>query len=223
MIFRKALLSGLVFATYASASLSTVFQTGRDLEVQLREEADFKIATLTRRQEAEDDDDDSDDEDDAPEPQISTRPQANDTPLLDLATWNPETQRACERQLSQLNGNASNPSGLAVCYNLPLFNKTRGIFQAELRMYNISAPREDWVGVLASDVQMSLSYLGASIQSMNASDTVNRRRDVITWSRAVGGRLVERQNTNNGVPEELKSIMFVGQLNDRVDEAVMSE
>jgi hypothetical protein len=206
MIFRKALLSSLALATYASASLSnTLLQTGRDLEIQLQKDADFKITTLTRRQD-----------------QPSTTPQSVDPSMIDLATWNPQTQKACETQLSQLNGNASNPSGLAVCYNLPFFNSTKGVFQAELRMYNISAPRDDWVGVLAADVQMSLSYLGASIQSMNASETVNRR-DVITWSRAVGGRLVERQNTNNGVPEELKTIMFVGRVNDRVEEAVMTE
>lgn len=50
--------------------------------------------------------------------------------------------------LSNLNGQASNPSGVAVCHYLPFLDNQTDVFQAEL-----------------------LSYLGATVQKMAGSFT----------------------------------------------------
>jgi len=205
MVFRKALLlSGLLLAAQASASASPkiAFQVSTDFESDLRRDAE---ASLERRQ-------------------LGLTPASGDAARLDLDAWNAQTRAACETALRPLNGQATNPSGLAVCYNLPFLDNRTGIFQAELRMYNISAPTGDWEGIVASDVSMTLSYLGATVQAVNvtSSGTVTKRDGTLNLDLmrrggppSVDSMLVTRQNAN--APVELKAIMYVGRLNSNVN------
>ncbi|KAH7128664.1 hypothetical protein B0J11DRAFT_276085 [Dendryphion nanum] len=214
MIFSTALLGGLLLAGHASATLSegALLRRSDDLEDLLSKDASL-LATLTRRQ-------NSNGVENAP--RISTTPASGDAAKADLAKWEADTKAACGSALQSLNGQASNPSGIAVCYNLPFLDNQTGIFQAELRMYNVSAPINPWVGVTAADVSMTLSYLGATVQNMNMTF---QKRD-ITWppirSIEEDGLLVARQNTPNA-PTELKVLSYVGKINSNLMGTAMTQ
>lgn len=214
MILPTALLGALLIAGQASASLAegALFRRSDDFEDLLSKDASL-LATLTRRQ-------NSNGVENAP--QVSTTPASGDAAKADLAKWEADTKAACGSALQSLNGQASNPAGIAVCYNLPFLDNQTGIFQAELRMYNVSAPINPWVGVAAPDVSMTLSYLGATVQSMN---TTFQKRD-ISWPpiRAIEeeGLLVARQNTPNA-PVELKVLSYVGKINSNLMGTAMTQ
>ncbi|KAF2187884.1 hypothetical protein K469DRAFT_661251 [Zopfia rhizophila CBS 207.26] len=217
MFFQAALLGGLLVAGQASAKVNSLFQRTEDLEDRLLRDADSMVATLTRRQ---------DPNAAAPAPQISITPQSGDAAKADLAKWETQTQEACQNALMSLNGQASNPSGIAVCYNLPFLDNQTGVFQAELRMYNVSAPINPWVGITAADISMTLSYRGATVQSMNGTFM---KRDEITWpplrAREVDGLLVERQNSGSSPapPTELKVLNYVGKINSNLMGTAMTQ
>ncbi|ORY18511.1 hypothetical protein BCR34DRAFT_473149 [Clohesyomyces aquaticus] len=212
MIFKTALLGGLLVASQASAKAHSLFARGVDFEEQLRRDADSMVATVVKRQ---------DTSNTGADPKISTMPQSGDAAKANLAAWETQTQQACMTALTQLNGQASNPSGIAVCYNLPFLDNVTGIFQAELRMYNISAPIDPWVGVTAADVTMTLSYLGATVQAMNS--TIFKREDV-TWPPIVrDGLLVERQAGSSAAPQELKVLNYVGRINSNLMGTAMTQ
>jgi hypothetical protein len=126
--------------------------------------------------------------------------------------WNTQTMAACTTALSILNGNASNPSGMAACYNLPYLDNTTGVFQADLRLYSVSAPSGSFANIPSQDVMVGLSYVGATVSAVNAS-TLMRRGDLvslISWPRSVDGGLKKRQSTNLTLTQ---SYAFVGQIN----------
>lgn len=216
MLFNNALVGGLMLAGYASAKpppVNALFKRSADIDHVLRRDADM-MATLTKRQDANGA---------ASAPQISSSPASGDPAKADLAKWEEQTKAACGTALTALNGQASNPSGIAVCYNLPFLDNQTGIFQAELRMYNVSAPIDPWVGITAGDVSMALSYLGATVQTMNGTFA---KRDIADGSyppikeRAVAGQLVERQTA---APNELKVLMYVGKINSNLMGSAMTQ
>jgi len=212
MLFNHAL-AGLLLAGCAAAKVHAVnalFNRGEDIEYALRRDADL-IASLTRRQDANGASD---------APQVSPTPASGDAANIDLAEWEEKTKAACGTALQSLNGQASNPSGIAVCYNLPFLDNQTGVFQAELRMYNVSAPIDPWTGITAADVSMTLSYQGATVQNMNS--TFAKRE--IAWPpikmRDAEGLLVKRQS--NGI-QELKVLMYVGQINKNLMGTAMTQ
>ncbi|KAF2010401.1 hypothetical protein BU24DRAFT_356088 [Aaosphaeria arxii CBS 175.79] len=215
MIFKTILLGGLVLAGHASARVNKVnalFQRSDDIEEVLRRDAGL-IASLTVRQNANPA---------GTAPQISTTPASGDASQADLAKWEADTKAACGNALAQLNGRTSSPTGIAVCYNLPFLDNQTGVFQAELRLYNISTPINPWTGVGASDIMVTMSYLGATLQNMNT--TTPAKRDM-SWppikERKEDGLLIVRQSAD--VPQELKVLSYVGKINDNVMGSAMTE
>jgi hypothetical protein len=214
MLFKSALIGGLVAAGHANAiklrQVNALVQRS-DVERGLLGDAEH-IVTLTQRQEANSAD---------TAPLASISPATGDASQANVAQWEEQTRQACMDSLGSLNGQASNPSGIAVCYNLPFLDNTTGVFQAELRMYNVSAPIDPWVGVTAADVSMTLSYLGATVQNMAGNFT---KRD-LTWPpvrREVSdGLLVERQNINTMT--EMKVLMYVGRINSNLMGSAMTK
>jgi hypothetical protein len=215
MFFKGALVGTLLAAGHATAfkgrQVDALLQPGLDIEEVLRRDAG-RMATLTRRQDANPAD---------TAPLASLTPASGDASNVNQAQWEEQTRAACMNTLSSLNGQASNPSGIAVCYNLPFLDNTTGVFQAELRMYNVSAPIDPWVGVTAADVSMTLSYLGATVQNMQGNFA---KREII--SPVVEGRLIERQNNNgpniNGM-SQLKVLMYVGRINENLMGSAMTQ
>jgi hypothetical protein len=145
--------------------------------------------------------------DDVVEP-IQKRQQAP----VNFTQWDTETQNSCILTLEALNGVATNPSGFAVCYNLPRLDNTTGVFQADLRLFKISEPTGDFANIPTQNVQVSLSYIGATVSAVNMS-SVNRRdtnpdeTSLISWPRG----LDKRQNAAE--PQLIQAYAFVGQIN----------
>ncbi|KAF2456848.1 hypothetical protein BDY21DRAFT_287294 [Lineolata rhizophorae] len=150
-------------------------------------------------------------------PVVSTTPQMGDASQIDLDAWEEQTSAACENALQSLNGEASNPSGMAVCYNLPFLDNETGVFQAELRVYNVSAPIPPWTGVSTQDITVALSYLGATVQNVNGT---LQRRDALSWpSDDKLGELVRKQAASM---DEVKVLTYVGQVNSNLMGSAMS-
>lgn len=203
MLFNSALVASLLaaghVAAFKGAQVNALLQRSQDVEEVLRRDAGI-MASLTRRQDANAAD---------TAPLASLTPASGNAAGADLANWDAKTKAACMSTLSKLNGQASNPSGIAVCYNLPFLDNSTGVFQAELRMYNVSAPVDPWVGVTAADVSMTLSYLGATVQNMNGNFT---KRDLS--GSVTEGMLVGRQDINTMT--EMKVLMYVGRINSNL-------
>jgi hypothetical protein len=221
MLFTKVILGGLLAAGQASAiklgDVNALLQRGDDVEEVLRRDAEL-VASLTRRQ-------DSNNPDIAPLKAL--KPAAGDASKADLEKWEEMTRAACMQTLENLNGKASNPSGIAVCYNLPFLDNSTGVFQAELRMYNVSAPVDPWQSVTTADVSMTLSYLGATVQamgSMNPNETMSNLAAVKmpVRARSDDGTLVEKRQTIS-TTTELKVLMYVGRINSNLMGPAMSE
>jgi hypothetical protein len=219
MLFATVILGGLLAAGQASAiklgQVNALLQRGDDVEEVLRRDAAL-LSTLTRRQDANDP---------ALAPLQSLKPASGDASNADLAKWEAMTRAACMQTLTNLNGKASNPSGIAVCYNLPFLDNSTGVFQAELRMFNVSAPIDPWQSVTTADVSMTLSYLGATVQAMGATNPPNStvKRD-IEWPPVRARRdrsLVERQTISTMT--ELKVLMYVGRVNSNLMGPAMTQ
>jgi len=132
-------------------------------------------------------------------------------PKINVTQWDADTMAACTNTLEALNGVASNPSGMAVCYNLPFLENTTGVFQADLRLFTISPPTGAFANIPSANVQVGLSYIGATVSAVNAS-TLARREDrisLISWPRSENG--MEKRQAS--VPTMAQSYAFVGQIN----------
>lgn len=126
---------------------------------------------------------------------------------MNITAWNEQTSAACTASLESLNGVASNPSGLAVCYNLPSLDNTTGVFEADLRLFSIAAPTGDFANIPSQNVQVGLSYNGATVAPVNASSLKRRSEAVslISWPRGLDKRAT--------APTLLQQYSFVGQIN----------
>lgn len=210
MLFRVAALSALLAASNVAAiklgDVNAALGRSEALEDVLRRDSGL-LATLTTRQDANAAE---------PAPLASLTPASGDASKANLDKWDEETRAACMQTLSELNGQASNPSGIAVCYNVPFLDNSTGVFQAELRMYNVSAPIDPWQSVTAADVSMTLSYLGATVQAMNMNTTKRQ----VSGSQA-DETLVQRQTISTMT--ELKTLMYVGKINSNLMGPAMSE
>jgi hypothetical protein len=142
------------------------------------------------------------------------RRQSTGAGMVNVTAWDAQTAAACTAQLQSLKGVASNPSGLAVCYNLPYLDNTTGVFEADLRLYMIAAPTGGFANIPSSNVQVGLQYNGATVSPVNSS-TMKRRSDavsLISWPRVEEG--VQRRQAM--VPTLIQSYAFVGQINQNL-------
>lgn len=135
------------------------------------------------------------------------------TTATNLSEWNTQTEAACTQALDLLNGQATNPSGLAVCYNLPYVDNSTGVFKADLRIYNVSAPTGSFANIPSQDVQVGLSYEGATVSAVNMSTLMARSEStsLISWPRAIEKR--QSTNTTGRILNLVQSYAFVGQMN----------
>lgn len=140
-------------------------------------------------------------EEHAAEHVVLTR-QAPATPLstngtVNMTTWNSDVNTACMTALSKL-PEASNPSGTCTCYNLPVLNMATGAFEADLRLFQISAAKDAFAGIPANQVQVSLNYNGASVSPVSATTAQSK--------------VVQRQTATGNNLKLLQTYMFVGQI-----------
>lgn len=126
----------------------------------------------------------------------------NDTPLtsdggLDIDAWNTMANTACQAALKSV-GEATNPSGTCVCYNLPLLNNSTGTFEADLRLFQLSEPRGDFQGIPQDSIEVELSYNGASVSEVSQQPLK---------------RVKARQDNTEDLPL-LQSYLFIGQVDE---------
>ena len=87
---------------------------------------------------------------------------------LDMVAWDAQTTRLCSDKLKTIT-KASNPAGIAVCYNVPVFNRDNWFFVAELRLYKVSEPDNDWAAI-GNDIGVGLDYRAAEVQRTNLGE-----------------------------------------------------
>ena len=126
-------------------------------------------------------------------------------------TMNPAP--ACDKALTTLNGVASNPSGIAVCYNVLMLNTSTGIFQADVRLYKIAAPTGDWATLDDSPgkINTALQYMGANVHT--PSITPNSKRGMNRRANADVEEIAKRAVT---APQSVKNLTFIGQAHSDV-------
>lgn len=90
------------------------------------------------------------------------------SPKIDFSAYLNDAKLGCTSRIKTLDKSQLSDSGLAACYNVPVFDPVRGLFEAELRMYNISAPSGSWKNIRASDITLSLQYYNATVESIPA-------------------------------------------------------
>lgn len=123
--------------------------------------------------------------------QLDKRQSSGSVMQVDLDEWARETTRKCLEQLKSIT-KASNPAGIAVCYNLPYLDPVKGVFAADLRMYQISEREGDWE--LVEDIDMKLEYSAAAV----------READLNTPK--------ETPPADGSMPKIVKEFNFLGQI-----------
>ena len=115
---------------------------------------------------------------------------------------------ACMKALTSLNGISSNPSGIAVCYNVLMLNATSGVFQADVRLYKVASPTGDWATLDDSPgkITTGLQYMGADVHT--PSITPNRRREL---AHSLDTTAEDVNKRAAAPPVSIKNLTFIGQ------------
>ena len=109
---------------------------------------------------------------------------------LDLEAWATETVKLCAAKLNSTQV-ASNPAGVAGCWNIPLLVARTGVFAADLRLFRVADPTGDWANVEISAYNISLEYEGsAAIQARKLSEK-------------------ERKASEAGMPKDTKLVKLI--------------
>ncbi|TEA11066.1 hypothetical protein C8034_v007939 [Colletotrichum sidae] len=132
---------------------------------------------------------------------------------INMTAWEQETSAACTVALSHLDA-ASNPSGTCICYNLPSLDAKTGVFEADLRLFKVSEPRDAFSGIPPQNIQVGLSFNGASVSPVSANRIAagvgSVRRDL---SRDVSFDVPWAALQKRGVqPLALQTYLFIGQI-----------
>ncbi|RDA89520.1 hypothetical protein CP533_1067 [Ophiocordyceps camponoti-saundersi (nom. inval.)] len=115
--------------------------------------------------------------------------------------WNDAIKTECIKALSRL-PRSTNPSGNCICYNLPSLNTDTGAFEADLGVYSVSDPRDDFAGISPKDINVGVQYAGASVTLATPQQT----QDMLSRQATIG-----RRQENNG-PQLVQEYMFIGQI-----------
>lgn len=103
------------------------------------------------------------------------RDTSSTTTAFNYTAWDISTNAACVSSLTALNGVASNPAGLALCYNIVSMNTSNATFYADMRIYMVSAPTGDFINIPAENVMVAAQFSGATVQTV--TDATVQKRD----------------------------------------------
>ncbi|MCJ1339793.1 hypothetical protein MMC09_005085 [Bachmanniomyces sp. S44760] len=113
--------------------------------------------------------------------------------------------------LAKLNGVASNPAGVAACYNIPSYDNVTGAFQADLRLYQISPPASSWATLIHQGVSVGLTFPNGTMAAQQSSKIIKRDDSMLSWPpirHIVGRKIVERASS----PQLLSNMTLAGQV-----------
>ena len=131
---------------------------------------------------------------------------STDSTSTDAVPGNNATDLACIQALGSLNGQASNPSGMAICYNVLQFDNTTGSFQSTLGLFQVSQATGDWATVNQSSINVGLMYPGATVST--SDDSMDKRNEMVSWPPVRRSLELLRRNT----PTMLSEMSFMGQV-----------
>ena len=126
-------------------------------------------------------------------------------------SWNGQVETACMTALAKLNGVASNPAGVAACYNIPSYDNVTGAFQADLRLYQISPPASSWATLIHQGVSVGLTFPNGTMAAQQSSKIIKRDDSMLSWPpirHIVGRKIVERASS----PQLLSNMTLAGQV-----------
>ena len=126
------------------------------------------------------------------------------------ANWDDETESACSTALINLHGVATNPSGIAACYNVQSLDSFTGNFEVDLRLYRICAPTDGWLKLDSSSVGVGLTYVSATISATRPK--VKREDQPLPWfpaQRDEAADIYIRRSTG-APPRRLETMAFAG-------------
>jgi hypothetical protein len=129
---------------------------------------------------------------------------------IDTAIWNKTTSSACTDALAGVKRDALDPSGLAMCYNLASLDNSTGFFRAELRLYQVAFPIEDWNRIGPQILGINLRYDDASISDSSLSESED------TQLLEASAHLL--QLPKRGLPRMklLQTLGFIGRLHESI-------
>ncbi|KAI0450071.1 hypothetical protein F5B21DRAFT_448868 [Xylaria acuta] len=105
--------------------------------------------------------------------ELLERRQTSSTASLNMTQWDSGTLAACTTTLSTL-PSASNPSGMAVCYNVVQLDTNLGEFMADLRLFELSPPSGAWAGIPLQQMQGGVKFTGATASEINGQPVAPR-------------------------------------------------
>lgn len=136
----------------------------------------------------------------APAQSAASNLTGSDPSSIDQEQMDTTLSAACTTALGPIKS-VSNDAGLLGCYNIPFLNTNTGVFEADLRLYQLSQPSGAFAGVKSTDVSVQLSYPSAAFST-------------IPQNSKNGSDLGRRQNS--GIMKELQNFLFVGQISNKL-------
>jgi hypothetical protein len=127
-----------------------------------------------------------------------------------MSAWDAAANDACQTALKQL-PQASNPSGTCICYNLPRLDNRTGTFEADLRLYRLGEPTGDFLGIPPQNVQVGLSYRGASVSPISMGRAPLAARSAVPASASTLSARQTQINPNETL-DLLQTYLFIGQI-----------
>ena len=138
----------------------------------------------------------------------------------DSLTLDQTTEVACVLAVSGMNGVASNPSGMAACYNIQSVNNITGTFNTNLRIYQVCGPKGDWLEISGSSVSLGLDYARAIVTK---HDEIEETRNANASLMSTHGSEVIRSRSNRTPPHKFASLALTGHLVPGVLEGLQNE
>ena len=124
----------------------------------------------------------------------STLAASSAPPLADMTA-------ACMKSLSSLNGVATSPTGMSVCYDVDSLDTNTGTFVSNVLLYQVSPATGNWTVIDNQSLNVDIGYSGANMTVMGVAQ------------RDTGSRLVARvTNTPIDAPVLLGSKKLQGQV-----------
>ena len=136
----------------------------------------------------------------APSQSVAANLTGADPASIDLGAITEQISIGCNDALGSIKA-ASNDAGFLGCYNVAFLSTGTGVFQADLRLFQLSPPTGPFSGVQPAEIRVELSYPNAAF-SIVPQGAKLVKREVDLEPRQAGGQL-----------DQLQSFWFVGQVN----------
>ncbi|KAI1172009.1 hypothetical protein F4777DRAFT_25609 [Nemania sp. FL0916] len=125
---------------------------------------------------------------------VERRQDTTSTPV-NMTQWDTKTVAACMASLSALSA-ASNPSGMAICYNVVQLDTNQGAFMTDLRLFEVSPPSGAWAGTPLQQMDGGVRFTGATASEINGRPVTARGIEYgQTTKRQDGGPILHRTYT----------------------------